>query len=284
MNEKTMTEKVSEMVNNKTTTKKSLVDFLTDHYNETTGELADRVKYALDMFKKDMKKVTKVDLADLSTEVAELLTAKATPVAETSPKPKMTKKSGKPAPKTKDPEPDEEDDEPEEVEEEAPKKKSKTKELKSVVKTGKNSISSSMPDMAQFFPDTIENKDLGTLVACKDEYTTYEELYKALEEGKTLYFACYWSPRQIKEYSYGLTRMVKEPKAFPNDLDLLLAVAPCETIDRVWCMSQYTEAMFHFEGDDFSYVEDKDPKTGEKFKIRVSAGMEFEIYRPEDEE
>ena len=284
MNEKTMTQKVNEMANAKTTTKRTWIDFLTNNLAEVKGDLADRVKYALDMFKKDMKKVTKDDLAELSAEVAEFLTPK-TPVVETSPKPKMTKKSGKPAPKTKDPEPDdEEDEEPEEVEEKTAKKTAPKGKTKSAVKTGKNSITSTMPDMAQFFPDTIENKDLGTLVACKDEYTTYEELYKALEEGKTLYFACYWSPRQIKEYSYGLTRMVKEPKAFPDDLDLLLAVAPCETIDRVWCMSQYTEAMFYFEGNDLEYVEDKDPQTGEKFKIRVSAGMEFEIYRPEDEE
>lgn len=287
MNEKTMTQKVNEMVNAKTTTKRTWIDFLTNNLTEIKGDLADRVKYALEMFKKDMRKVTKADLEDLSKEVAEFLTSTTTPVAESSPKPKITKKTGTKAPaKKSEPKDEADDDEPDDdEEEEAPKKSTKTKEksTKNVVKTGKSSITSSLPDMAQYFPDTLENKDLGTLVACKNEYTTYEEIYKALEAGKTLYFACYWSPRQIKEFCYGLSHFVKEPKAFPNDLDLLLAVAPCETIDRVWCMSQYTEAMFRFEDKDFEYVEDKDPKTGEKFSIRVSEGLEFEIYRPEDE-
>ena len=291
MNEKTMTQKVNEMANAKTTTKRTWIDFLTNNLAEVKGDLADRVKYALDMFKKDMKKVTKADLEDLSREVAEFFTSTTTPVAESSPKPKITKKTGAKAPAKKSEPEDETDDEPvEDEEEEAPKKSTKTakekstKSSKNTVKTGKSSITSTLPDMAQYFPDTLENKDLGTLVACKNEYTTYEEIYKALEAGKTLYFACYWSPRQIKEFSYGLNHFVKEPKAFPNDLDLLLAVAPCETIDRVWCMSQYTEAMFRFEDTDFEYVEDKDPQTGEKFSIRVSAGLEFEIYRPEDED
>ena len=59
MNEKTMTQRVNEMVNAKTTTKRTWIDFLTSHTSEITGDLADRVKYALDMFKKDMRKVTK---------------------------------------------------------------------------------------------------------------------------------------------------------------------------------------------------------------------------------
>ena len=43
-------------------------------------------------------------------------------------------------------------------------------------------------------------------------------------------------------------------------------------------MSQYTEAMYSFEGDDLVPVKDKDTKTGEEFVIRVANGMEFEIY------
>ena len=49
-------------------------------------------------------------------------------------------------------------------------------------------------------------------------------------------------------------------------------------------MSLYTEALFRFDGDDFKAVEDTDPRSGKKFRVRVAAGMEFEIYRPEDEE
>ena len=49
-------------------------------------------------------------------------------------------------------------------------------------------------------------------------------------------------------------------------------------------MSRITEALYRFEGADFKPIEDTDPRSGEKFQIRVSAGMEFEIYRPADEE
>ena len=143
--------------------------------------------------------------------------------------------------------------------------------------------SKAMLPIAKFFPEEIEHEDLGKLVAVPNKFKTYKELFKALEEGKTIYFACYWTARQIKEYDYAGSRMVKCPKSFPHDLDLLVACVPCERVQRVWCMSQYTEAMFMFEGDSLEPVEDTDPKTGEKFKIRVSSGMEFELYVPEDE-
>ena len=275
-----MNEKIIAMVESKTTTKRSLVDLLKGNISKVTDKnLAERIMYCLETFKKNVSKVTKEDLIELCKEVGEFFDSQTAVAVETSPKP--TKKTvKKPAPKKKVEEPDEDEDDEEELEEEAPKKKS-TK--KGVIKSTKGSITSKLPPIAQVFPDTFEHDDLGTLVACKGEFTTYKELYAALEEGQTLYFACYWTPRHIKEFSYAASRQVSCPKSFPNDLDILLAVVPCETMERLYCMSQYTEALFMFEGVDLEYVTDK-TDDGEEFEIRVSAGMEYEIYRPESEQ
>lgn len=273
-----MNEKIITMVESKTTTKRTLADFLKDNLKKVTDKnLADRISYCLGVFKKSVSKVTKEDLVDLCKEVGEFLDSQTTVAVEASPK--LSKKSGsKPAPKKKVEEPDDEDEE-----DETPKKSTKGSAKKNVIKSTKGSISSKLPPVAQAFPDVYEHKDLGTLIACKGEFTTYKEVYEALEEGATLYFACYWTPRHIKEFSYAVSRQVTAPKSFPDDLDILLAVVPCETMERLYCMSQYTEALFMFEGDDFSYVTDK-TEDGEEFEIRVSAGMEFEIYRPENEQ
>lgn len=134
--------------------------------------------------------------------------------------------------------------------------------------------------IAKIFPATIETKDLGKLVAVPNKFHTYKELFDALVDNQTVYFASYWTPRHIKEFSYGLVYDVDAPKNFPNDLDLALAVVPCETKERVWVMSRYTEAMSQFTGGDLAPVKDKDPATGEEFQIRVSNGLEFELYIP----
>ena len=105
-----------------------------------------------------------------------------------------------------------------------------------------------------------------------------EDVAKALEEGKQFYFACYWSARHIKEFNYSAVNMVEAVKKFPNDLDILEPVYFCETLKRMWANSVYTEAMFFFENEDITHIEDTDPYNGDKFKVRVSSGMEFELY------
>lgn len=258
--------------------KKSLASVL-----EKNVKLASSVDYALT----HLKKATKADLEELLTEVKVCL---ATPVAENQAKPKIREEE----------EYDEDvvvEGEDEEEEEEKPKKKLKktTKAEKTDKKSGKKptlrkkveeapvlSKKSKLPT-AKIFPETIDHEDLGKLKAVSDKYTKYEELKEALTDGKEIYFACYWTPRHIKEYNYGVNNMVTAPKKFPDDLDLLMACVPCEKVERVWCMSQYTEAMFFFEGPDLEPIEDTDLKTGDKFKIRVSNGMEFELYEPVEE-
>lgn len=287
------------------TTKQGFVNILKDYMqsNVVDKNLSDRIKYALDMFAKDMTKVAKSDLRELAEEAVEALKAltPATPApVEASLKPKKSngksKKSEAPAEEV-----EETAEETEEAEEEAPKTEPKKSGKKSLTTKSKDSkkksevesipaasnVGSDNLPSAKIFPAEIDHPELGKIVACTGAYTTYAEILKALEEEKTLYFACYWTKRQIREFQYAAAKMIKPEvvkNGFPYDLDILMAVLPCETMERVFAMSRITEALFQFEGEDFKYIEDTDPRSGDKFRIRVSAGMEFEIYRPADEE
>lgn len=302
------------------TSKKGLVDYLKSYVAKSPiveKNLADRINYALQMFSKDMSKVKKEDLLELAREAMNnqgFLTPAPAPV-EASLKPKKTggiTKVKTPEEEVEDESEDEEEEvteepeaeevaesEPEEEEAPAPKKSGKKSTLKKSNKDSKKKTAEvetipaasnvgvdNLPS-AKMFPAEIDHPELGKLIACTGAYTTYPEILKALEAEKTLYFACYWTKRHIREYQYAQAKMI-DPKTvkngFPLDLDILMAVLPCETMERVFAMSRITEALFQFEGEDFKPVEDVDPRSGDKFQIRVSAGMEFEIYRPEDED
>ena len=238
----------------------------------------DRAKYAL---KAGLDKCTKTDLLGLLKEAADFVGTPELAPVENSPKPALKKGSKKPAKAEKSEEVAEEVEETAEETaevEEKPKKKS-GKSLKApkakveeVPKLSQKSLT-----MAKVFPKTIEVKDLGTLEARNDDFKTMAEIADALNEGRELYFAAYWTARQIKEFDYAGMNQVPCPKSFDNDLDVLMAVVTCTNIERVWCMSVYTEAMYNFDGEDLAPVTDKDADGNEYF-IRVSNGMEFEIY------
>lgn len=263
----------------KTDSKDKLIKFLSAIADKLTDtNLINRVIYAIDMYKKDKKKVLKQDLLDLVAETKENLNGN---IQMTIPVENQTKS------KVFD---EEEFENPEilvvdrnDYAEENSKSEKKTSKKKPILRKKVEEVTpatkATLP-AAKFFPDEIEHEDLGKLVAVPNKYHSYKEVFEALDKGKTLYLACYWSARLIKEYDYAGTRLVPAPKKFPHDLDLLVACVPCEKIERVWCMSQYTEAMFMFDGDAFEPIEDTDPVTKEKFSLRVSYGMEFEIYEP----
>ena len=283
------------------TSKKSLVDYLKS-VEVADKNLAERVTYAVKMFSKDQTKVMKNDLFDLAREVMESLTPATPAPVEASLKPKKSlgksKKSEAPAEEEETAE-----EETEEAEEEVPAEPVKKTEKKSSLKKSTNKDSKKKTEVeslpaasnvgvdrlpsAKMFPAEIDHPELGKLIACTGAYTTYAEILQALEEEKTLYFACYWTKRQIREYQYAESKSIKPEvvkNGFPLDLDIAMAVLPCETMERLYAMSRITEALYRFEGDDFKPIEDTDPRGGDKFQIRVSAGMEFEIYRPADEE
>lgn len=135
-----------------------------------------------------------------------------------------------------------------------------------------------MLPVAKMFPEELKVENLGTLKRADDSYKTMEDVAKALEDGKQFYFACYWTARHIKEYQYCAVHDVDTVKKFPNDLDILEPVYFCENLKRMWANSVYSEAMFRFENEDITHIEDTNPYTDEQFRVRVSSGMEFELY------
>lgn len=286
-------------------TKKELYTLLKTNISKAEGDqnLFDRITYAVKTFETDQRKVSREDLFELCQELANIVIPTTVPAETTpaegkksdskpkesslKPKNKGSKKTEKPA--EKEAETDEETDE--EAPAEKPKKKGGIKSSKK-----KNEVESLPPvstkgidtGSATFFPEVLELDGLDTkLVSCAGEYESFDQIRKALEAEKSLYFACYWTKQQVKKFEYASSYQVKPEtckNGFPNDLDILNAVLTCETMDRLYAMSLYTEALFRFEGEDFKAVEDTDPRSGKKFRVRVAAGMEFEIYRPEDEE
>lgn len=267
---------------NAKTSKKGLVEFLRGSVKSLKdNNLIARVKYALKQVEKDEKAVAKSDLYDLAKEISGILAPAPKLAVENSPKPKLGKKktSAKPVEEA----PAEEEVETETEEAPAPKKKTtkkvskpKKKEAPAVESADGGLTKKSLP-MAKIFPKEIDHESLGKLVACPDKYHTIEEVRTALEEGVILIFACYWTKRHIKECAYSLSFEVPAPKSFPHDLDTLQALYVCEGVERIYALSTYTEAMLRFNQEDLEPTE-CETNEGEKFLMRYSAGLEFEIY------
>lgn len=239
----------------------------------TNENLLERVKYTIAQAEKSIKKVTVSDLKDLVVEAQSLL---ATPAP--APVEGMKKSAKKPSKKVVEPVEDDTDDE-EPAEEEKPAKKGK-KSLKMKTAKPKTHASKELP-VAEMFPEELSfEADDGekTLVCVHDKYHTMQEVRDALEEGKTLFIAAYWTKRHIQQYDYKEQfRVPQVPKSFPDDLDILNIVVACDSFDRVFAMSTYTEALYQFNGEAFTPVEDKN-EDGDEFTVRVSNGMEFDVY------
>lgn len=277
--------KTTSTINGKTN-KAGLMSYLSDSLKKVTdSNLKQRMEYTIKKANKDLEGTAKSDLYDLAKEVMALLSAPEAPklaVVENSTKPKLGKKSKK----VEEPiEQQEAEDAEEEEETPAPapktgKKKpvSKSKDKKKAEVETTSGVTKRDIPLAKFFPKEIDHESLGHLVAAPDRYDTMDEIRKAFEEGKTLIFACYWTKRHIREFAYAATREVPVPKGgFPYDLDTLQALYVCEGIDRIYALSTYTEAMFRFDSEDLVPVE-CETNDGEKFMMRYSAGLEYEIY------
>lgn len=267
-------------------TKGDLLTFLKGmpvKYFAANTNFCERVAYTLARAGESVKKVTVADLKELIVEAQSILSTPAP--AEASVK---TKKD-KPAPveasvKTKGkskakPAPVEDEDEEEVVEK--PKKKAKKLGVKTAPQ--KAPKTSKFLPVASMFPEEIEfetDDGVQTLTRVHDKFRNTQEIRDALENGESLFIAAYWTKRHIKQYEYKETfSLLNEvPKSFPDDLDILNIVLACDTMERVYAMSTYTEAMYRFDKPDFEPVEDEDPSDGSKFTVRVSNGLEFEVY------
>lgn len=151
---------------------------------------------------------------------------------------------------------------------------SKTEPKKNGIKTTSNK---SHPSVLMF-PEELNLKFLGDDVTLVKSKMTYEELRKAMDEEKPVYIVGYWNPAQIKQFYFESFKTKPDGKSFEHDLDLYTPLYACERIDRIICVSNYTEAVTFFDKDDFTEVENKDPHTGESYPVKIANGMEFEIY------
>lgn len=277
-------------------TKKDLLGKLIEASDlKMSDNLAQRIVYTITQAGKSLRNVTIPDLKELIIEIRdEISMTKLSVPAEAA-----TKKSGAPKKSSKkveveEEEPEEEEDvdddtdEDEDEVEEPPKKEKPKKALKNKsMKTAKpkTKASKSLP-VAKMFPSEItfdaEDGEVN-LVCVHDKYHTVNDVRKALEDGVTLYIAAYWTKRHIKEYNYARQfELPSSPKQFPDDLDILNIVIACDSLERVFAMSTYTEALYMFDADSFRPVEDID-ENGEEFTVRVTNGMEFEVYVAEEE-
>ena len=256
--------------------KKDLVEYLRSLLGEIKSEnLKSRVNYTLKSFGEDEKSVSKSDVYGLIREIIEPKKDKKAPV-ENQPKPALkSKKAEKPAKASDEDESKEEAPAPKAKK---PLKKDKApKKPEAKVETTDDLVKGSRP-LARLFPATIEHEALGTLKACYDKYLDWNSIREALNNGTELIFAAYWTKRHLKEYGYAHMTGCPVPKSgFPDDLDMLQALYACENVERVYVISAYTEAVFAFNGEDIVPVE-CETNDGEKYNVRYSNGMEFEIY------
>jgi hypothetical protein len=257
--------------------KRNIVDFIVETAKTAKfdKDLTSRVNYTLKGFEKDEKDVPKSTLKELAEDIIDFL-AKSVPAPapiEASAKPVLKK----PAPKA-DPTPAPATPAPAKTAE-APKKTLAKPGAKTdqTVKTTADLTTNSLP-IATIFPDEIDHKSLGKLKRCAGKFKKVAEIAKAVEEGKELIFATYWTKRHLKEFDYARLHEVPVPKdGFPYDLDTLQPVYVCEGVPAFYAISTYTEAMFRFKEDDLAYVECTAPDNT-KFKMRYTAGMEYEVY------
>lgn len=252
--------------------------------DKDSRNLGERLVYALE----HAAKSTKAEIFDMVKEAQDYLNAlnaKAKPAAvetEKKPvkKPTLVKKDGKPAdaPKTEPEKPAPKNPEAKKPAAKKPEKTTpKTEEKESAVKSTKNNKFGKLPT-AIMFPKEIEVQDLGKLRIAPDDFKSMEDIAKAFESGKRIFFVTYWNAAQIQQFQYQAAYSCLSVKSFKDDLDILEPVFYGDRTKKMWCNSLYTEGMFTFYDDEVKHIVNKNPYSGEDFRVRVSNGMEFEIY------
>lgn len=164
------------------------------------------------------------------------------------------------------------------------KKTTEKKEDKSPVESVKSTGDYFAPSATRF-PDEIttmiDEEKVTLRKAEDDEFTSIEEILEAIENDTIIVFACYWSPRHIKQQHYAASFDVFDklvPKRFENDLDLVQAVTVATQNRKILGMSVYTEAFYAIFEEELTAIEDVNPYNGEKYTVRLTAGTEFAIY------
>ena len=265
-------------------TKKDYIPMLMDALpmiEELDESLYERVDYTTAKAIEDINKVPKSELATLYAEVKELLDSMEDEdeVVETSPKPQ--KSALKVLPKS---EPVAEPKTAKSSKAKKPEAKKPDAKKPEVKKPGaskapaKSAKDSYYDLMVKTFPPVIEERELGTLKRV-DDITTMDELRKALnEDERNLYFCGYWDKKLVRQYSYAKFFEVDNTPVFPLNLDITQALYVCDSMDRVYAVSTYTEAIYKFFGDDLALVFVESEDGDDAIPVRYSNGMEFAIY------
>ena len=259
------------------TTKEQLKSFLGANakaVKEQSKELFDRIVYADKMAKKDDSKVQRKDLVDLAKEVMQLLgDAITVPAMELQPiAENQTKKLAKGVSKKQEIQKEEvpsESEEQAEVDTKSAKKSKGSKKVapkKDAVTVLEGAENQKTVQMAKMFPPTLEVED--TKYELATDIKTMDDLYNAIANDEEIVFAYYWTKRHLKQFDY-FGRFLGQPKSFDNDLDLATAMYVSEEKVVSYQVSRYTEAVYTILPTDFE----------EEDGIRVSGGIEFQIYR-----
>lgn len=265
-------------------TKEELILMLVDALpliEEVDSNLYDRVDYSVAKAIENINFVPKSELVNLYNEVHALFDRQnnSENLVEASVKPKATLNKSK---KTSDEEsalaPKEEANNSAKTTK--PKAKSNAKVQSKPKKTeGKATQSEEVYGnlLATLFPETINEEVLGTLHRV-DETFTMDELRTALnDEDRNLYFCCYWDKKLVKQFNYKAMFDVEEVPTFPFNLDITQALYVCDSMDKVYAVSTYTEGMYKFYGEDLEVV-NVELANGETIPVRYSNNMEYAIY------
>ena len=249
-------------INNKTS-KKGLVEYLQEVMNSDKHVLQDKslvdmMAYTLKKFAEDSKQVMKEDLLSLAQEVMTYITPVATPLPVEAKVKKLPKKVVEETPEV----PVKEEEEivivPDKVLKEEKPKAEKIKKAKTpkAPKADKEVV---------LFPETIES-DAG-LMSIVTNINTLEEFASAIEAGRELVLAMYWTKKLLKQFAYDSTGQ-SNPTEFPDDLDLMKTIYIKEEKQGVYALSVYTESMQLFNKDSFTLVEG----------VRYNNNAEWQLY------
>lgn len=233
-------------------TNKELVAYINDNFS-------DNVLSRFNMTRPNEKKSKKADLVQFIENLYKAMIANQQKNAENAPVATSTKPAPKkPAPKKPEPK--------------------KTEESKADAVETQTRVSRKEREFAVRFPDFIERQIDDKMVKytkCDDLYHTVDDIRKASEDGYSILFACFWSPRLLKQFDYKRQFDVDNvPASFPDNLDTAELLLTCNTMDKVYAISPDTEAMYAFREEDLEHVDG----------IRISNGLEFEIYQYKDAE
>lgn len=216
--------------------------------------LVDMVNYTLKKFKEKASNVLKADLLDIATELMEYIQPQAVAVEN---KIKVAKAKKEEPKETTEPE----------------------KETKKPVKKAKASKVEKKEVLFEL-PAKLET-EIGDYSLVTGELATLKEVSEAMEKGREIVFATYWSKKLLKQYPYSTlskfnTRANKV--AFPQDFDISKPVYFTEDLEGVFALSHFTEVMGFFDDIALDEVE------GVRYINNAEWGMYELIEEPEIKE